>query len=82
MFNMPLDKNGKFVYNGMENIKISFFIKERGIMSEDMKRLNIVISADLHKDLKVAAALNGITLQQFVSEAISEKIKKEGSVNK
>lgn len=66
----------------MENIKISFFIKERGIMSEDMKRLNIVINADLHKDLKVAAALNGITLQQFVSEAISEKIKKEGSVNK
>lgn len=82
MLNISLDKNGKFVYNGMENIKISFFIKERGLMSENMKRLNIVISADLHKDLKVAAALNGITLQQFVSEAIAEKIKKEGSVNK
>lgn len=51
-------------------------------MSEDMKRLNIIISADLHRDLKVSAALNGVTLQQFVSEAISEKIKREGGAKK
>lgn len=81
MWNLSLDKNGKFMYNDMEIIKISFF-KERCRMSEEMKRLNIVISADLHRDLKVSAALNGVTLQQFVSEAIAEKIKKEGSVNK
>ena len=48
-------------------------------MSEEMKRLNIVINADLHRDLKVSAALNGVTLQQFVSEAIAEKIKNERS---
>lgn len=47
-------------------------------MSEDTKRLNIVVSTDLHKSLKVTAAMMGITLQQFVSEAIAEKIKKEG----
>lgn len=52
-------------------------------MSEETtKRLNIVVNEDLHRSLKVAAALNGMTLQQFVSDAILEKIKKEGSVNK
>lgn len=45
-------------------------------MAEDMKRLNIVIGADLHRDLKIEAARTGVTLQVFVSEAISEKIKR------
>ena len=49
-------------------------------MSEDTKRLNIVVSNDLHKNLKVTAAMMGITLQQFVSEAIAEKIKKDYKV--
>lgn len=70
------------MYNDIKILKCHFYIKERCRMSENMKRLNIVISADLHRDLKVSAALNGVTLQQFVSEAIAEKIKKEGSVNK
>lgn len=82
MLNIYLDKNGKFIYNDIESIKVPFCIKECGIMSEEMKRLNIVIHPDLHRDLKVAAALSGITLQQFVSEAIAEKIERERSVNK
>lgn len=49
-------------------------------MIENMKRLNIMISAELHKNLKVAAALNDMTLQQFVSEAIDEKVKREGKI--
>ena len=46
-------------------------------MNNDKKRLNIVISASLHRDLKVEAARSGKTLQDFVSEAITEKIEKE-----
>ena len=46
-------------------------------MENDTKRLNIVISANIHRDLKVAAAKSGKTLQNFVSEAITEKLKKE-----
>lgn len=63
----------------MRTIKMSF----EGVlkMSEEMKRLNIVISADLHRSLKVSAALNGITLQQFVAEAIAEKIQRQKGDN-
>lgn len=46
-------------------------------MADDTKRLNVVISSDLHRALKVAVAKDGITIAQFVTEAISEKLKKE-----
>ncbi len=46
-------------------------------MADDTKRLNVVISSELHRDLKVAVAKDGITIAQFVAEAISEKLKKE-----
>ena len=47
-------------------------------MSDDTKRMNVVISTDLHRDLKVEVAKKGTTIAQFVAEAIAEKIKKEG----
>lgn len=47
-------------------------------MLEDTKRLNIVISTDLHRDLKVEVAKKGTTIATFVAEAIEEKLKKEG----
>ena len=47
------------------------------ILSEDTKRLNVVISADLHRDLKVEVAKKGITIAQFVADAIREKIENE-----
>lgn len=50
-------------------------------MTEDTKRLNIVISGELHRELKIEAARLGITLQQFVSEAITEKIKQQKGEN-
>lgn len=40
------------------------------------KRLNIIVTSVLHKELKVAAAQEGITLQQYVADAIAEKIKR------
>ena len=50
-------------------------------MADDTKRLNVVISTELHRDLKVEAAKNGITLAQFVAEAIAEKIKRQKGSN-
>lgn len=51
-------------------------------MADDTKRLNVVISSELHRDLKVEVAKNGMTIAQFVAEAIAEKIQKEkGSSN-
>lgn len=57
--------------------------KERCIiMSEDTKRLNVVISSDLHRELKVAVAQQGITIGQFVAEAIKEKLEsQENDIN-
>lgn len=46
-------------------------------MENGTKRLNIVISENRHRELKMEAARSGKTLQSFVEEAIVEKIKKE-----
>lgn len=40
------------------------------------KRLNIVISEDLHRLLKIAVAEQGETIGKFVADAIAEKIAK------
>lgn len=39
-----------------------------------MKRLNVSIDDDLHRQLKMAVAGRGTTIGQFVIEAITEKI--------
>ncbi len=41
------------------------------------KRINIAIDEVLHKQLKVAAAINGITVKEYVSKAIQDKLEKE-----
>ena len=46
---------------------------------EEMKRLNIPIEADLHRQIKVKVAEQGITVAQFVREAIAEKLEKENA---
>ena len=46
---------------------------------EDMKRLNVPIEADLHKQLKVKVAEKGETVAQFVREAIAEKLDRENA---
>jgi predicted HicB family RNase H-like nuclease len=50
-------------------------------MADDTKRLNVVISADLHKELKVEVVKNGSTIGQFVAEAIAEKIARQRGGN-
>lgn len=44
---------------------------------ENTKRINIAIDEDLHKELKIAAAVNGITVKEYVAKAIQDKLKKE-----
>lgn len=46
-------------------------------MQEDTKRLNVIINNKLHRDLKVEVAKQGITMAQFVAEAITEKIERQ-----
>jgi len=46
-------------------------------MQEDTKRLNVIISNELHRNLKIEVAKQGITIAQFVTEAITEKIDKQ-----
>lgn len=65
------------LYIMIETQQIIIYSKRSVFMENDTKRLNIVISANIHRDLKVAAAKSGKTLQNFVSEAITEKLKKE-----
>lgn len=46
-------------------------------MQEDTKRLNVIISNDLHRNLKVEVAKQEMTITQFVAEAITEKIERQ-----
>lgn len=46
-------------------------------MQGDTKRLNVIISNDLHRNLKVEVAKQGMTIAQFVAEAITEKIERQ-----
>ncbi len=42
-----------------------------------MKRLNVSVDDELHKQLKMAVAEQGSTIGQFVIEAITEKLEND-----
>lgn len=42
-----------------------------------MKRLNVSVDEELHKQLKIAVAADGTTIGQFVIEAIAEKLEND-----
>lgn len=44
---------------------------------ESTKRINIAIDETLHKELKIAAAVNGITVKEYVARAIRDKLNGE-----
>lgn len=44
---------------------------------ESTKRINIAIDEVLHKELKIAAAVNGITVKEYVAKAIRDKLDRE-----
>ena len=64
----------------MRDIKKKLQVYSREVQRmEEMKRLNIPIEADLHRRIKVRVAEQGITVAQFVREAIAEKLEKENA---
>lgn len=58
---------------------VSNEFERREQMTEEIKRLNVPISADLHTQLKVTATVQGKTLTQWVLEAVEEKLGKENN---
>ena len=42
-----------------------------------MPRINIELPADIHKKAKIAAAMKEITLIEYVTEALAEKLKRD-----
>ena len=58
--------------------RLQVYSKEMQRM-EEMKRLNIPIEVDLHRQIKVKVAEQGITVAQFVREAIAEKLERENA---
>ena len=42
-----------------------------------MSRVNIWMSEELHKKLKVMAALKGMTIQEYVENSIETRVKKD-----
>lgn len=46
-------------------------------MTEDSKRLNVVIPTEVHRALKIEVAKRSTTIAQFVAEAIIEKINRK-----
>lgn len=41
---------------------------------EDKKRVSIAMDAELHKQLKIAAAEHGTTIAEMVTDAIKDKL--------
>ena len=42
-----------------------------------MNRINIWMDEDLHKRLKIAAAMKGVTIQEFVTDSIQNATKRD-----
>ncbi|MBW2999036.1 hypothetical protein KY339_00040 [Candidatus Woesearchaeota archaeon] len=47
-----------------------------------MTRVNIEINEELHKKAKIACAVKGITLIEFINSSVKEKVEKEEHVKK
>jgi predicted HicB family RNase H-like nuclease len=43
-----------------------------------MGRVNIEVSEELHKQMKIACAQNSITIIEFIKKALEDKLKKRG----
>ena len=46
-----------------------------------MGRINIEIPTDIHRKLKSVSALKGVTLIEYVNQALEEKLSKMGKWN-
>ena len=46
-------------------------------MDRSEKKFNVTMPAGLHQTLKIRAALDGSTMNEFIIEALQEKLKRE-----
>ena len=53
------------------------FIERSAEYMENPRRINIAIDEALHKELKIAAAVNGTTLKKYVADAIRDKLERD-----
>lgn len=44
---------------------------------EQTKRINIAIDGNLHRDLKIAAAVTDMSIKEYVAKALREKMKRD-----
>lgn len=44
---------------------------------EQVKRINIALDENLHRDLKIAAAMKGTSIKNYVAEAVRDKMKQD-----
>ena len=51
-------------------------------MSDNKKKLNIAVSTELHKQLKIKTVEQDKTITEFVTEAIQEKIERDSNNGK
>ncbi len=42
-----------------------------------MTRVNIWMKEELHKQLKIVATLKGVTIQDYIEQAIEDKVKQD-----
>ena len=55
----------------------SMFRKGGKVGMEKPKRINVIVDEDLHKELKIASAITGVSIKQYVADAVREKMKKD-----
>lgn len=56
--------------------KYVIYTEERFVV-EDKKRINIALTLELHKKVKLATVEHDTTITDFVVEAIAEKLERE-----
>lgn len=44
---------------------------------EQVKRINIAIDGNLHRDLKIAAAVTDKSIKDYVADALKEKMQRD-----
>lgn len=44
---------------------------------EQIRRITITMDSDLHRDLKIAAAVKDMSIKEYVADALREKMKRE-----
>jgi len=44
---------------------------------ENKKRITVLVSEELRRNLKIASAITGVSIKQYVDDAVREKMKRD-----